>query len=75
MRRWRRPPIADLLAPPLTPKQVPDNTWEAGSLLDRLKAAEPGCITLAEYIDTVRELSQLKFGFNAPSSDASTRCP
>jgi hypothetical protein len=72
------PPIAPRPAPPsdvrlmlarkLTPKHIPDNTWQDGSLADALYKAksEPDKkMTLEEHIDATPDLFKLKYAFKS----------
>jgi len=57
--------IQDLLSRPLTPKRIPDG-WDDDSLvyLAKNENEEPGRVMLSEYIDSIGELSALKFAFD-----------
>src|SRR5262245_45225161 len=63
--------VLELIPLPLTPKQVSDGRrnhrdhWQVESLLDRVSKAdeEADLLTLADYIDLVPVLSELKYAY------------
>ena len=63
--------LPDLLALPLAPKQIPSNTWRANSLLNRLSSLpeSSAALSLSEVIDTLPELSALKYAFENQLSE------
>lgn len=62
--------LAMLLQLPLTPKLIPDNKWNPKSLAAVMSIAKESNdgLTLSEYIDTVAELSSLKYAFEGELS-------
>src|SRR5262245_25561258 len=71
--------VQELIPLPLTPKQVSEGRhhrdhWQVESLLDRVSKAdeEADLLTLADYIDLVPSLSELKYTYeNSLSSNFS----
>ncbi len=60
-------PIKTLLSLPLTPKQVPENRWADGSLLQTIRHTpdSPDKVSLSDYVETTPELSALKYAFES----------
>lgn len=60
-------PIKTLLSLPLAPKQVPENRWADGSLLQIIRHTpdSPDKVSLSDYVETTPELSALKYAFES----------